>query len=148
MQKDEHGIPLPGAVLLDEDGDTMPFGPHKGTKMQDVPKHYLLELWNTGFHLKVGDNDEALEGALARYIKNNMVTIASSPKNAFTVPHNETVPPEFRADTPPKGAPGAPGTPEEGNVGKRVPVGLHMGDKGQLSERSPHDKTPHAKATE
>jgi len=30
------------------DTDLMPFGKHKGAKMEDVPASYLLWLWNQG----------------------------------------------------------------------------------------------------
>lgn len=30
------------------DQDLMPFGKHKGAKMEDVPASYLLWLWNEG----------------------------------------------------------------------------------------------------
>lgn len=37
------------------DEDLMPFGKHKGRKLEDVPASYLLWLWDEGWHARASE---------------------------------------------------------------------------------------------
>ena len=52
------------------DLDSMPFGKHKGARLQDVPASYLLWLWNEGLKGETGTPGQ--RGDLARYIRDSM----------------------------------------------------------------------------
>lgn len=49
-----------------DDTSEMPFGKHKGERMQDVPPSYLHFLWTSGANEKVS------EGGVAEYISRNL----------------------------------------------------------------------------
>lgn len=51
------------------DTDTIWFGKHNRTPLEDVPASYLIWLWNQGLKQEVGQNSK--RGALARYIRDN-----------------------------------------------------------------------------
>lgn len=52
-----------------EDLDPMPFGMHKGVRMQDVPARYLHYLWTKGLR------NELKTSPVARYIERNMAPL-------------------------------------------------------------------------
>lgn len=48
------------------DESEMPFGKHKGIRMQDVPASYLFWLWDNGL------KNETKTNSVAEYIQRNM----------------------------------------------------------------------------
>lgn len=57
------------------DNDLMPFGKYKGTKMANVPAHYLLHLFN---------NCDWLSGKVKSYIVDNLEELRSEAQQTNT----------------------------------------------------------------
>ena len=47
------------------DDDLMPFGKHRGRRLEDVPARYLLWLWDEGWHQRTGE-------PLGAYLKDSL----------------------------------------------------------------------------
>jgi uncharacterized protein (DUF3820 family) len=56
-----------------KDGDKMPYGIHAGTKMVDVPAHYLIWIY---------ENTDLYHEGLKAYIVNNMGTLKAQYANS------------------------------------------------------------------
>ncbi len=61
------------------DQSTMPFGKHKGEKLENVPARYLLWLWDDGLHAQP-------ERDLHKYIKDSFSVLETEARD-YIVQH-------------------------------------------------------------